>query len=232
MTITAPAPGPATDPAPEPVSARPHWRRHRFADPKPPPRDKWHRQRHEDEFVALAEAQRISPAASWMHQVAIARTNPQLSDLQTTTLKDLAAAIGRSISSVTRYRRELKNAGVEEHEHRCVRNADGTILGLPNKIRFTLPPDAQARLDARTQVAELTRTKGRPTPKAPQNHPQHFTGRRPPAPEPSPRPPYRSFDDLIFCPTCLAECWFETSRFDGVKTCQTCQSALPDQRGP
>jgi len=198
MTITETAPEStdpgSTDPARGPSSTRPHWRRHRFAAPNPPSRDKWHRQRHEDEFVALAETLRISPGAAWMHMVAIARSNSQLADLQTVTLKDLGAAIGRSISSVTRYRRELKDAGVEEHEHRCVRNGDGTFLGLPNKIRFALPAEARARLDARTTAA---RGKGRPTSKAPQNQPQAPAHRRaapsppPAAPPPQPRP----FDD-------------------------------------
>ncbi len=51
--------------------------------------------------MALAETLRISPAAAYMHIAAIARSNSQLADLQTVTLKDLGAAIGRSITSVT-----------------------------------------------------------------------------------------------------------------------------------
>ena len=231
LTETAPETDPApTDPARGPSSTRPHWRRHRFAAPNPPTRDKWHRQRHEDEFVALAETLRISPAAAYMHIAAIARSNSQLADLQTVTLKDLGAAIGRSISSVTRYRRELKDAGVEEHEHRCVRNGDGTFLGLPNKIRFALPAEAAARLEARSVAASR---KGRPTSKAPQNQPQ-ASARSRAAPSATPtaaRPQPRSFDDLHFCSTCESDCWFVASA-SGVKTCLDCQSALPHHSGP
>jgi len=199
--------------------------------PQPPTRDKWHRQRHEDEFVALAETLRISPAAAYMHIAAIARSNSQLADLQTVTLKDLGAAIGRSISSVTLYRRELKDAGVEEHEHRCVRNGDGTFLGLPDKIRFALPAQARARLEARATAASR---KGRPTAKAPQNQPQPPGHRNaaPSAPSSGPPPQPRPFDDHRFCPTCEGERWFVTSVSTGVKTCLTCQSALPRHSGP
>jgi hypothetical protein len=201
---------------------RPTWTRHRFGAPAPI-RDKWHRVRHEDEVTVLLEQGRISVAAYAVHIAAAHQTNDQLSDVETLTLARLAEITGRSVRSVSRHRRQLVDAGLEEHEHRCYRRPDGTIMGLPNRIRFQLPDDAAARVAARTEAAHQrsararrarTAPKGHPTARAPQNHSDQVQANRVMAARHDARQTGRA------CPVCDGVCMVETP--DGYVACDAC----------
>jgi hypothetical protein len=178
----------------------------------------------------LLEQGAVSVGAYAVHIAAAHLSNDQLSDLEVVTLARLAKMTGRSVRTVSRYRRELIGAGLEEHEHRCYRKPDGTIMGLPNRIRFSLPDDAAARVAARAEAANRrsgesrrgrTTPKGRATPRAPQNQP----------PVPLNQPDRGQADRAVqirnearrqghACPVCEGTCMVETPA--GYVPCEAC----------
>jgi len=178
--------------------------------------------------AALVAAGQLDPKAYAMHMLAITMTNDQLSDLETVTLKDLAKTSGWCVRTVSRRRRKLKDAGVEEHEQRSHRRPNGTFLGRPNQIRFHLPEENAARVAARAEAGRrkhatarqkrTTPKKDRPTPKAPQNQPDGAERALQAGQAIGARHDARATGRA--CPVCDGACVVETP--DGYVPCDAC----------
>jgi hypothetical protein len=150
----------------------PGWKRNRFTKPQKP-RPKNYRKHHMTEVMRAVADGTLPRQAAMYHLAMLERTDDQCSELDWVTLAASGTGLQSSVRQVSRWRAKCVAAGFEEHEHRCRKRPDGTIRGLPNRVRFTLPKDAERRVNARLAAgrrqAEETKAKKGPTRRAPQN---------------------------------------------------------------
>jgi hypothetical protein len=153
------------------------WKRHRFATDRPEPRDRWYHRRYSQALADLLAAGRVGRGCAGMINWLVAQAQDTLDDLLKITIASNAAAMHVSPRTISAWRREALKAGLLEYEHRSLQLSNGEHLGLPNKIRFRLPPDMAAVVANRVQAAARDHKepgKGRATPKAPQNGQQAY----------------------------------------------------------